>query len=136
MLIILHVDDAGIAAPNKESINKLVKELQDEEFDLEMEGDFTKHLGIGMEHRDDGRVCMTQNGPIKKIIATAKMQGCKPSKTPALLTASGLDAEGEPWDQKHWDCASIVGMLLCVLNNTRPDIAFAVSQVARCTAWA
>jgi len=27
VLIILHVDDAGMAAPNEESINKLVKEL-------------------------------------------------------------------------------------------------------------
>ena len=53
MLIVLCVDDAGTTAPNEESIDKLVKELQDKGFDLEMEGDFTKHLGIRMEHRDD-----------------------------------------------------------------------------------
>ena len=129
MLIILCVDDARIAAPNEESINKLVKELRDEGFDLKMEGDFAKHLGIGMEHRDDGSVCMTQKGLIKKIIATAKMQGCKPNKTPALLTALGLDAGGEPWDQNHWDCASVVRMSSCTSNNTRPDTAFAASQV-------
>ena len=86
----------------------MVKELQDKGFDLEMEGDFTKHLSIGMEHRDDGSVCMTQKGPIKKTIAAAKMQGCKPNNTPALLTAPGSDAKGEPWDQNHWDHASIV----------------------------
>ena len=50
MLIILHVDDARIAAPNEESVNELVKELRDEGFDLEMEGNFTECLGIGMEH--------------------------------------------------------------------------------------
>ena len=50
MLIILCVDDAGIAAPNEESVNKPVKELQDKGFDLEMEGDFTEHLGIRTEH--------------------------------------------------------------------------------------
>ena len=76
MLIISFVDDAGMAAPNEESINGPVKELQDEGFNLEMEGDFTKCLGIGMEHRDDGSVCMTQKGPIKKTIATARMQSC------------------------------------------------------------
>ena len=84
-----------------------------------MEGNFTECLSIGMEHRDDGSVCMTQKGLIKKIIATAKMQGCKPNKTPALLTALGSDAEGEFWDQNHWDCASIVGMS-CVCQTT-PD---------------
>ena len=103
MLIVLHVDNARIAAPNEESINKPVKELRDKGFNLEMEGDFTKHLGIGTEHRDDRSVCMTQKGLIEKIIATAKMQGCKPNKTPAVPTALGLDAEGKPWDQNHWD---------------------------------
>ena len=66
-----------------------------------MEGDFTKCLGIAMEHRDDGSVCMTQKGLIEKIIATVKMQGCKPNKTPAPLTALGLDTDGKPWDQSH-----------------------------------
>ena len=80
MLIILHADDAGMAAPNEESIDKLVKEFQDKGFDPEMEGDFTKHLGIRTEHRDDGSMCMTQKGLIKKIIATAKMQGCKQTR--------------------------------------------------------
>ena len=50
MLIVLCVDDAKMAAPNEGSINKLVKELRDKGFDLEMEGDFTECLGIGMEH--------------------------------------------------------------------------------------
>ena len=128
MLVILHVDNAGIAAPNdEESINSLVRELQDEGFDLEMEGDFMECLGIGIKHRDDGTISMTQKG---QIIATAKMKECKPNKIPALTAASGSDTEGEPWDQNHWDCASIVGMLLCVSNDTRPDITFAVSQVA------
>ena len=92
MLIILCVDDAGIAAPNKESINELVEELRNKGFDLEMEGDFTECLGIKTEHQDDGSACMTQKGLIKKIIATAKMQGCKPNKTPTVLTALGSDA--------------------------------------------
>ena len=95
-----------------------------------MEGNFTECLGIRAQHRDDRNAHMTQKGLIKKIIATAKMQGCKPNKTPALLTALGLDAEGEPWDQNHWDCASIVRMLLCVSNNIRQDITFAASQIA------
>ena len=75
-----------------------------------MEGDFTECLGIGLEHRDDGTVCMTQKGLIEKIIATAKMQGCNANETPALLTVPGLDAEGEPWDQNHSDHSSVIGM--------------------------
>ena len=53
MLMILHVDDAGTAAPDEGSVSNLVKELLDEAFTLEMEGDFTECPGIGVEQRDN-----------------------------------------------------------------------------------
>lgn len=134
LMMILYVDDAGIAAPNREEVEKLVEELRAEDFDLEIEGDFTEYLGIGIDHRSDGTKNMTQKGLIEKIIQTTKMEGYKPNTTPAQQVALGSDKEGELWDQRDWNCASIVGMLLCVSNDTRPDITFAVSQVARFTA--
>ena len=66
-----------------------------------MEGDFMEHLGIGMEDRDDGTVCMIQKGLIKKIIATAKTKGCNANKTHASLAALGSDTEGKPWDNQN-----------------------------------
>ena len=78
---------------------------------------------------------MTQKGLIKRIIKTTKLTDCNPNKTPALTVALGSDKEGELWDQSQWNYASVVGMmLLYVSNNTRPDITFVVSQVARFTA--
>ena len=130
MLTILCADNTGMAAPDEESTVNLVKELWDGGFDLEMEGDFTKCPGIGMEERDSGMICMCQKGPIK----TAEMKECDPSKTPAPTTAPGMDAQGKPCNQKHWDCASVVRMLLCVSNNTRPDVTFVASQAAQHTA--
>ena len=127
-------DGARTVAPNEESMNNLVKELQDEGFDLEMEGDFAECPGIRMEHRDDRTICMTQKGSIKKTVATAKMKERNPNKTPASTAALGSDAKGKHWDQHHWDCARIVGMLLHASNNTRPDVTFTASQVAQCTA--
>ena len=90
-----------------------------------MEGDFAEFLGVGMEHRDDRTVWMVQKGSIKKIVATAKMKECNPNETPALTAALGSDAKGKPLDQNDWDCASVVGMLLHVPNNTGPDVTFA-----------
>ena len=130
MLIILCVDDARTVTPDKESINNLVKEPQDAGCDLEMEGDFAECLGTGMECGDDTTTCMTQKGLIGKIIARVKMKECKPNKTPALTAALGLDTKGKHWDQNCWDCAGIVGVLLCVSKDTGSDITFAVSQIA------
>jgi len=134
LLMVLYVDDAGIAAPKKKDVEDFVEELRNEGFDLEIEGDFTEYLGIGIEECNDGTRHMTQKGLIDKIIKTTKMTECKPNYTPTAQVPLGSDPEGEVYDQTGWNYASIVGMLLYVSNNTRPDITFAVSQVARFTA--
>jgi len=68
---------------------------------------------------------------IKKIIAAAKMEDCNPNWTPTKLTPLGADADGENYDHSEWKYSSIVGMLLYLSTNTRPDLTFAVSQVSR-----
>jgi hypothetical protein len=72
---------------------------------------------------------MTQTGLIKKIIVTTKMENCNPNWVPATKEALRIDPEGEPMEE-DWSNPSIVGMLLYLLTNMRPDIAFTISQVA------
>ena len=50
-----------------------------------------------------------------------------------MQAALGSDPEGDNQENEDWNYPSIVGMLLCVSNNTHPDIAFVFSQVARFT---
>ena len=58
------------------------------------------------------------------------MEECNPNKTPSTKEGLGSDKDGEPMTDS-WNYRSIVGMLLYLATNTRPDISFAVSQVAR-----
>ena len=58
------------------------------------------------------------------------MEDCNPNATPTSQVALGADKDGEPMNES-WNYKSIVGMLLYLSTNTRPDIAFAVSQVCR-----
>jgi len=134
LMMVLYVDDAGIAAPSQSIIDDFVKELRDHGFDLDIEGKFSSYLGIGIQNFEDGTRHMTQKGLIKKIIETTKMGNCNPNWTPSTQLALGSDPDGEPYDHSQFSYASIVGMLLYLSNNTRPDITFAVSQVARYTA--
>ena len=134
LLMVLYVDDAGIAAPRRSLIDDFVQELKDLGFDLDIEDDFSSYLGIGIEEFEDGTRHMTQKGLIKKVIKTTSLEDCNPNWTPATQAALGSDPDGELFDQKDWTYASVVGMLLYLSNNTRPDITFSVSQVARFTA--
>jgi hypothetical protein len=59
------------------------------------------------------------------------MDKANPNWTPAPMSALGSDPEGTDYDHKPWKYSSIVGMLIYVCTNTRPNISFAVSQVAK-----
>jgi hypothetical protein len=98
-------------------------------FELTQEGDFSEFLGIKMTKQKDGTIELTQSGLIDKIIKATAMEDCKPNHTPATGPL-GSDPDGPPMSEP-WSYPSIIGMLLYLSTNTRPDIAFAVSQVAR-----
>jgi len=58
------------------------------------------------------------------------MRDCNPNKVPASTEALGSDPNGEPMDEA-WNYKSIIGMLIYLTTNTRPNIAYSISQVAR-----
>jgi hypothetical protein len=132
MFIIIYVDDCGIAAKTVDLVDDLLKNLEERGFQFTREGSFTEFLSINHVRLPDGRIELTQTGLIKKVISTAGMEQCKPNQVPTRRDPLGLDPDGEPMNEV-FSYPSIVGMLLYLSSNTRPDIAFAVSQVARFT---
>jgi hypothetical protein len=134
MLIVCYVDDAGVSAPNDQLIEEFIAKLRRRGFELQREGSFTEFLGIKFE-RDayTQSIELTQKGLISKIVAATGLQSCKSNALPCSQLALGRDPDGEPMSES-WGYSSIVGMLLYLSTNTRPDISFAVSQVARFSA--
>jgi hypothetical protein len=131
LLVVLYVDDAGIAAPTPDIIDTFVDELRKRHFKLTKEGTFSEFLGIKFSRNtEDGAITLTQRGLINKIITATGLEDCNPNWTPASTQALGIDHDSPPM-QEPWVYPSIVGMLLYLATNTRPDISFAVSQVAR-----
>ena len=130
MIIIIYVDDMGVAAQTEEAINHLLEFLKRKGFSLTKEGTFNEYLGINFSTLPNGSVHMSQSGLIKKILMATGMEACNPNKTPAHKISLAKDPDGELMNET-WNYRSIVGMLLYLSSNTRPDISFAVSQVAR-----
>mmetsp|Transcript_35250 Transcript_35250/g.50024 ORF Transcript_35250/g.50024 Transcript_35250/m.50024 type:complete len:80 (-) Transcript_35250:510-749(-) len=52
--------------------------------------------------------------------------------SPSTDKSVGIDRGGELYDE-DWDYASVIGMLMYLAHNSRPDIAYAVHQAARFT---
>jgi len=138
MILVLYVDDTGIAAKDPNDIDALVKALRAKGFELTQEGSFSEFLGIKITASSDGKsVHMTQRGLIDKIVSSTGLEQSNLNWTPAAQATLGIDPDGEPMDSTEpgylWSYRSVVGMLLYLSTNTRPDITFAVSQVCRFT---
>ena len=93
-------------------------------------------LGIAIDYdRERGVLFLSQEAKINKILEDLKMAECKPTKTPALTTRL-TTPEGEP-SQEEIDFMSrvpyrqTVGSLTYIYTSTRPDIGFALNQVAK-----
>ncbi|KAI2500678.1 hypothetical protein MHU86_13828 [Fragilaria crotonensis] len=88
---------------------------------------FTDFLGMNFT-RDapNGTLTLTQKGLIQKIKEATGMSDSNYKWTPAAQAALGIDPDGPPMTET-WSYHSIVGMLLYLSTNTRPDITFAVS---------
>ena len=130
-MIVCYVDDAGIAAIHVELIDELITQLVNLGFKLTREGSFAEFLGIKFTQDPKRKaITLTQKGLIKKIVEATNMLKCSPNWLPASPTGLGSDPNGLPM-RETWSYASMFGMLLYLTTNTCPDIAFAVSQVAR-----
>ncbi|KAI2504402.1 hypothetical protein MHU86_10081 [Fragilaria crotonensis] len=131
IMVVLYVDDVGIAYAHESDLNKLLEGLEKRGLEFTKEGTFTDFLGIKfVKDATNNTVTLTQKGLIQRIIEATGMVDCNPNWTPATQLTLGIDPDGEPYNET-WSYPSIVGMLLYLSTNTRPDIAFAVSQVAR-----
>jgi hypothetical protein len=49
LIMVLYVDDAGLAAPTRSGIDRFVHQLKNMGFDVDIEDDFNEYLGIKIE---------------------------------------------------------------------------------------
>lgn len=137
MICVVYVDDTILCGPDNDALEAEIRGLgvnnleQRHSFQLRDEGEVGDFLGIRIHKQGKGKFNLTQTGLIEKVIsATAGMQDCNPISTPTSKEALGSDRDGEAFTEK-WNYSTIVGMLLYLSSNTRPDITFAVHQCAR-----
>ena len=138
MVCVIYVDDTICTGPNQELINKEIKLLglkQDHEecpFKFRDEGELSAFLGIKIDKPKEKKFYLSQPGLTEKVLKASGMVDCKPNTTPSTLDPLGPDKDGELMNES-WEYASILGMLMYLANNTRPDIARAVHACVRYT---
>ena len=118
-------------APDQQRIDKVLESLKDE-FEMTVEGDVMAFLGIQFKRLSVGEIEMQQIGLIERVLKATGLQDCNPDKTPASQKPLGTDKNDLEFAEQ-WSYSSVMGMLLYLVANSRPEIAYAAHQCARFT---
>jgi hypothetical protein len=138
LICVIYVDDTISAGPDASKIAEEIDGLgvskyeTQHSFQLRDEVEVGDFLGIRISKEGEGAFLLTQTGLIDKVLKTSGMEDYNRCCTPAATTPSGADTEGDAFIES-WGYACVVGMLMYLAANTRPDISYAVHQVARHT---
>ena len=130
-ICLTYVDDCLWFGRDGAALDALIAKMKGK-MELKVESrDVSAFLGIQFTRRGD-TIELKQIGLIDKVLEATGMKDCNPAKVPADAKTLGKDKDGSPFDEE-WSYPSVVGMLLYLAGNSRPDIAFAVNQAARFT---
>ena len=138
MICVVYVDDTIFASANIVDLDAAISSLgisvddQQHTFALRDEGEVSAFLGIQIAKTGDNEFFLTQTGLIDKVLAITQMTDCNGCDTPSTIDPLHADVDGAVFDET-WAYDVVIGMLMYISGNTRPDIAYAVHQAARFT---
>jgi transposase InsO family protein len=134
--LLLYVDDMLLISKSTKKISVL-KHVLSKEFDMKDLGDARKILGINiLRDRENGRLLLTQQDYLDKVVEKFSMRGSKPVRQP-LASHFKLSSSQSPKtasDQEYMSevpYPSVVGSVMYTMVCIRPDIAHAISVLSR-----
>jgi transposase InsO family protein len=133
LIIITHVDDMLIIGKDTAKITQLKQDLNTK-FQMDDLGTAAYFLGIRITRdREKRTVSICQDAYIRKILKRFSMENCKHVDTPM---ASGTQEFMVPYNKKATETEtteyqSMIGSLMYLATNTRPDIMYSVSILSR-----
>lgn len=126
--LVIYVDDIVIACHSEEEYDNIMRDMN-KHFTVTSLGNIRHFLGIQVQ-QDGKSFTLNQKSYIQKLLLRFGMDQAKPSKYP-LDPGHLKQKEEKEMLQNNHQYASLIGSLLYVAVNTRPDIAVSVSILCR-----
>ena len=122
-------DDLVIAANSQTEINNLKSSLESR-FKMDDRGDLKRFLGMRIL-KAEKRISLDQEKYPQNILEEFNTQNCQPSKTPAKNNLNfEVDQEDSVGVESH-DFRSLVGSLIYLAKQTRPDVMWITNVLSR-----
>jgi hypothetical protein len=129
--LLIYVDDILVACSDSSIIDRFCKRLLSS-FDGRDLGDVSHFLGISIQRdRVNRTIQLSQARMVRDLLVKFSMDEAKPRVIPLSTSLRLSKDEGEPLDTAAHPYSGLVGSLMYLAIGTRPDIAYAVSLLAR-----
>ena len=125
--VLVYVDDLIIAGENDDVIDFVAGKIGGE-FMIKSLGTVQRYLGIDVLKDVNGNYMISQSGYIQKIIEEADLVDAKVSSIPLDPGYEKLNCEEKV---SEYEYRKLIGMLLYVSVNSRPDISASVSILSQ-----
>ena len=130
-LIAVYVDDILLAGKTQKRMTE-VKQALSRQFEVKDMGALHYFLGVKfIQDQTTGYVWMGQQSYTENILKRYGMQDCKTIRTPVDTSTKLVKAKDEDTFVDQAQYQSAVGSLLYLSAATRPDITYAVGNVAK-----
>lgn len=130
--LISHVDDLLWIANSSQLIENLATKLN-QSFELKNLGDVHHFLGLDIQKDEQGHYSICQTAYIDKIAESHALQDKKPQLIP--INAGYYKLSHDTKLPNNHDYRSLIGSLLYVAVNSRPDVAAAINILAQKTSY-
>lgn len=128
--VLLYVDDMLIVTHDEDEYRRVRNHLQ-RNFKITCLGPVSNYLGIRIQRTQNGEFLLDQSAYIRRVAARFGQDKAKPSHIPMDPGYPNMQQmEESPMPRKE-DFQSLVGALLYIAVNTRPDIAISASILGR-----
>ncbi len=129
-IIAIWVDDGLLCSSHQTKLDEIVKYLSDQ---FEIASGLVDHF-VGLEISRDRHkklIHVSQQSYVKKILARFGVEDCKPCNIPGDPLFSHLEKDHVTPGVEDYPYREAVGSLMLAAICTRPDISYAVGQVAK-----
>jgi hypothetical protein len=126
--VVLYVDDLLIIA-NEGLIGQIMDQMK-KRFRMHDLGSVSFYLGMNIERiRGHHTINIHQHSNIRPILAKFRMDESRPVATPMAMKLHKRKPDEEACDPTIYQ--SMIGSLMCAMNATQPDIAYAIGVLSR-----
>ncbi|KAJ6095264.1 Reverse transcriptase RNA-dependent DNA polymerase [Penicillium sp. IBT 16267x] len=130
VFLLVYVDDILVLSPAEHAIQGF-KTILLRHFDITDKGPATEFLGIQIVRLPDGRICLSQRAYVDSCLHRFGYDSIKPCNKPydEKVILTDYSQQATPAEIKAFQ--ERVGCLIWLLVNTRVDIAYSVTKLAR-----